>query len=86
MLLKAEGIKNKKTTTYVLFDRCLQLAIMSGHFELGEIIKNHKDTDIGKFYVCILSIFRLIMEHRVLPSNDAHCKVELCHLFLYCMF
>lgn len=22
---------------------------MSGHFELGEIIKNHKDTDVGKF-------------------------------------
>lgn len=27
---------------------CLQLAILSGHFELGEIIKNHKDSDIGK--------------------------------------
>lgn len=26
---------------------CLQIAIMSGHFELGEIIKNHKDSDIG---------------------------------------
>uniref|UniRef100_A0AAQ6IDS9 SH3 and multiple ankyrin repeat domains 1 n=1 Tax=Anabas testudineus TaxID=64144 RepID=A0AAQ6IDS9_ANATE len=26
-----------------------QLAVMSGHFELGEIIKNHKDTDVGKF-------------------------------------
>uniref|UniRef100_A0A3B4TC05 SH3 and multiple ankyrin repeat domains 1 n=1 Tax=Seriola dumerili TaxID=41447 RepID=A0A3B4TC05_SERDU len=26
-----------------------QLAVMSGHFELGEIIKNHKDSDIGKF-------------------------------------
>uniref|UniRef100_H2UVN0 SH3 and multiple ankyrin repeat domains 1 n=1 Tax=Takifugu rubripes TaxID=31033 RepID=H2UVN0_TAKRU len=24
-----------------------QVAIMSGHFELGEIIKNHKDSDIG---------------------------------------
>lgn len=22
---------------------------MSGHFELGEIIKNHRDTDIGKY-------------------------------------
>lgn len=21
---------------------------MSGHFELGEIIKNHKDSDVGK--------------------------------------
>lgn len=27
---------------------CLQLAVMSGHFELGEIIKNHKDSDTGK--------------------------------------
>ncbi|KAM3591387.1 uncharacterized protein V6R79_001133 [Siganus canaliculatus] len=26
-----------------------QLAIMSGHFELGEIIKNHKDSDIVPF-------------------------------------
>lgn len=22
---------------------------MSGHFELGEIIKNHRDTDVGKY-------------------------------------
>nr|XP_029133835.1 SH3 and multiple ankyrin repeat domains protein 1-like [Labrus bergylta] len=26
-----------------------QLAVLSGHFELGEIIKNHKDTDIVPF-------------------------------------
>ncbi|KAK2854412.1 hypothetical protein Q7C36_006281 [Tachysurus vachellii] len=26
-----------------------QVAVMSGHFELGEIIKNHKDTDIVPF-------------------------------------
>lgn len=26
----------------------MQLAVLSGHFELGEIIKNHKDSDIGK--------------------------------------
>uniref|UniRef100_A0A087XFJ2 SH3 and multiple ankyrin repeat domains 1 n=1 Tax=Poecilia formosa TaxID=48698 RepID=A0A087XFJ2_POEFO len=26
-----------------------QVAVMSGHFELGEIIKNHKDTDVGTF-------------------------------------
>lgn len=25
-----------------------QVAVMSGHFELGEIIKNHRDTDVGK--------------------------------------
>lgn len=28
----------------------LQVAVMSGHFELGEIIKNHRDTDVGKHY------------------------------------
>lgn len=27
----------------------LQVAVMSGHFELGEIIKNHNDLDVGKF-------------------------------------
>uniref|UniRef100_A0A3P9J3E0 SH3 and multiple ankyrin repeat domains 1 n=1 Tax=Oryzias latipes TaxID=8090 RepID=A0A3P9J3E0_ORYLA len=26
-----------------------QVAIMAGHFELGEIIKNHKDSDIGEY-------------------------------------
>lgn len=26
---------------------------MSGHFELGEIIKNHKDSDVGKLYMII---------------------------------
>ncbi|XP_055006548.1 SH3 and multiple ankyrin repeat domains protein 1-like [Boleophthalmus pectinirostris] len=26
-----------------------QLAVMSGHFELGELIKNHKDTDVVPF-------------------------------------
>uniref|UniRef100_A0AAZ1X3Y7 SH3 and multiple ankyrin repeat domains 1 n=1 Tax=Oreochromis aureus TaxID=47969 RepID=A0AAZ1X3Y7_OREAU len=26
-----------------------QVAVMSGHFELGEIIKNHRDTDVGNF-------------------------------------
>lgn len=26
----------------------LQVAVMSGNFELGEIIKNHNDKDIGK--------------------------------------
>ncbi len=25
-----------------------QVAVMSGHFELGEIIKNHNDADVGK--------------------------------------
>lgn len=25
-----------------------QVAVMSGNFELGEIIKNHRDTDVGK--------------------------------------
>lgn len=34
---------------------CLQLAIMSGHFELGEIIKNHKDSDVGKLLHCAVS-------------------------------
>lgn len=34
----------------------LQLAIMSGHFELGEIIKNHKDSDIGKLSVQTLCL------------------------------
>lgn len=26
----------------------LQVAVMSGNFELGEIIKNHNDMDVGK--------------------------------------
>lgn len=38
-------------------DGCLQLAIMSGHFELGEIIKNHKDSDVGKLYVYMFLYF-----------------------------
>ncbi|GAA6070891.1 SH3 and multiple ankyrin repeat domains protein 1 isoform X10 [Tachysurus ichikawai] len=25
-----------------------QVAVMSGHFELGEIIKNHRDLDVGE--------------------------------------
>uniref|UniRef100_G3PJU4 SH3 and multiple ankyrin repeat domains 1 n=1 Tax=Gasterosteus aculeatus TaxID=69293 RepID=G3PJU4_GASAC len=28
---------------------CFQVAVMSGHFELGEIIKNHRDTDVVPF-------------------------------------
>lgn len=36
-------------------DLCLQVAIMSGHFELGEIIKNHKDSDIGNHTVSLIS-------------------------------
>lgn len=26
---------------------------MSGHFELGEIIKNHKDTDVGMYLLLL---------------------------------
>lgn len=55
------------------FDDCLQLAIMSGHFELGEIIKNHKDSDVGKFYVCMLSMF--------LPDNGtSSVTIQRCAL------
>lgn len=44
-----------------------QVAVMSGHFELGEIIKNHRDTDVGKkgnsifmliFYIFVLKSLR----------------------------
>ncbi len=30
---------------------------MSGHFELGEIIKNHNDADVGKcaFKICVMA-------------------------------
>lgn len=31
-----------------VYVRFYQVAVMSGHFELGEIIKNHRDTDVGE--------------------------------------
>lgn len=36
---------------------------MAGHFELGEIIKNHKDTDIGK----LSRIFSVMISFRNQP-------------------
>uniref|UniRef100_A0A3Q3VMM8 SH3 and multiple ankyrin repeat domains 1 n=1 Tax=Mola mola TaxID=94237 RepID=A0A3Q3VMM8_MOLML len=36
----------------------VNLAIMSGHFELGELIKNHKDSDVGKFVYARLHLLR----------------------------
>ncbi|XP_028331473.1 SH3 and multiple ankyrin repeat domains protein 1-like isoform X2 [Gouania willdenowi] len=37
------GVRNKRGQTP------FQVAVMSGHFELGEIIKNHKDSDVVPF-------------------------------------
>ena len=51
-MLKQEKqqLQNNYENNYTSFCfLCLQLAVLSGNFELGEIIKNHKDTDIGKF-------------------------------------
>ncbi|KAK3572176.1 hypothetical protein QTP86_024849, partial [Hemibagrus guttatus] len=39
----SKEVKNKHGQTP------FQVAVMSGHFELGEIIKNHKDTDVVPF-------------------------------------
>lgn len=33
-----------------------QVAVMSGHFELGEIIKNHRDADVGQYFGCFLDM------------------------------
>lgn len=38
----------------LLVSLCLQVAIIAGNFELAELIKNHKATDIGEFSSSIL--------------------------------
>lgn len=48
MLAKWKKKRERKRITLSFCFVCLQLAVMSGHFELGEIIKNHKDSDVGK--------------------------------------
>ena len=39
----------------------LKVAVMAGHFELGEIIKNHQNTDTGE---CLPSPRSLHMERQ----------------------
>uniref|UniRef100_G3P1L1 SH3 and multiple ankyrin repeat domains 1 n=1 Tax=Gasterosteus aculeatus aculeatus TaxID=481459 RepID=G3P1L1_GASAC len=63
-----------------------QLAVLSGHFELGEIIKNHKDADVGKRWrrtlpseaklQCVLPL-----RSPALTGRQAACRPTLSHLF-----
>lgn len=70
-----------------IFRLCLQLAVISGHFELGEIIKNHKDMDIGELSwqtlssagaesaptTCFSSHFALFYANILSFSPSFHC-------------
>ncbi|KAL7886945.1 hypothetical protein AOLI_G00046660 [Acnodon oligacanthus] len=58
-------IKNKHGQTP------FQVAVMSGHFELGEIIKNHKDTDIVPFLESPKYAPQRVESGRILPVSMA---------------
>lgn len=47
----------------------LKVAVMSGHFELGEIIKNHNDTDVGTWQPVCLILKYLIKSVSILIVN-----------------
>uniref|UniRef100_A0A3B4YVL8 SH3 and multiple ankyrin repeat domains 1 n=1 Tax=Seriola lalandi dorsalis TaxID=1841481 RepID=A0A3B4YVL8_SERLL len=75
-----------------------QLAVMSGHFELGEIIKNHKDSDIGKFSIpstcpffvpfeichdiCPYNLSFPLTIYLISPSISSLCNTILSHSFV----
>uniref|UniRef100_A0A3B3XUY4 SH3 and multiple ankyrin repeat domains 1 n=1 Tax=Poecilia mexicana TaxID=48701 RepID=A0A3B3XUY4_9TELE len=59
-----------------------QVAVMSGHFELGEIIKNHKDTDVGTFPGKLLCR-KLKSVIWVIEPEFLHFRKYIVHLLTY---
>lgn len=56
-------------------DFCLQLAIVSGNFELGEIIKNHKDSDVGKrLHHAVSSVLFILLLCRPKSTERFPCQ------------
>lgn len=74
----------------------LKVAIIAGNFELAEIIKNHKDTDIGKFtepqlreleqcQKCLISMHQVqhVYIYIVCILADAFIQcIQVMHLFI----
>ncbi|XP_029384252.1 SH3 and multiple ankyrin repeat domains protein 1-like [Echeneis naucrates] len=54
-----------------------QLAVMSGHFELGEIIKNHKDSDIVPFLESPKYVPKRKESSNTLPLHSLHSHTLL---------
>lgn len=59
-----------------------QVAVMSGHFELGEIIKNHNDADVGKLIFKMCKKTERNKHTITLLQNLAYAGCSLRHDFV----